>query len=1197
MKALNLKLVITLLFALTAVPVSKAYYDPKDDDGDYDLEYAVPDNNGRKQLGDYYRKLDQRDIDHFKTGFKLLLNEYQKNAGSFDLAVLRPKVDDLFRSYKEYSHLTDQEFYTFKQRYDKLQSDAIKGKWDDKKKLEELLGLLNFTIDEYAKTPLKRKSENEICTQNLECLDGLTCVAAPLRAKDELKKSLGNNAASCLDQGQKTDDPTKCCSQTLENGVCQVVKLCYAPVKEGSSCTSNPNCANGIECREYDVDICGLGAFFNNGQSCKSNDECSSQNCVSGKCQAEFKCLECVESGITPTRGKKCCPGLIEETLPGAKQPVCVPGCPPFMVKGKKDNSFDIIGLIMSLVISDAKADSATNEYTRQIKQNQGTYGNMYSVKQAMKDTDMKFADKDTIKNVPVFAFTEKSNFDSCDINFKADFYLYLQNLDKFTTSSNQTIQVPKGKVFDIETSLLAFEFMALGDGVQDYWGIKNNGSAEQNIHARMKEIAKKHQNARHELYNTFTIVDQEVRCLCLDKNGYEKLDQSNQAWFQDKCPELYQNYLNEKQILVEKGVDNGDYDGDASGVKYKRMLVAWTAANAKLQKMLYISNSASFSEIFDLSEWTRTGAAWNEVETKSYNVFNFTIQHGGGLAAGAIMGALLAAGVIAIMAGFSMASTLSVWAAAGIITASAVTGAGGMWLVGALKGAWLSQGPTINDETVAGRVGYKCGKKSTCTDYRRVLNQPYNKICGIHASANACVRNFVVFNDEGVDKILVDPFIPLDVARNSIITDDRAYATHLEDGFKRALDHMKNLRPGGNQSMSYLETPFITANVVGSYTPTIKKTYMETYGLSQKAISEIKEKAKAYAISQSFFDSSMTENLDKFADYAFKFHFVWPKTSRTDRIAYPLPGLTAYLDIIGSGLDTVKEASFGGVSDYTTVHQNYVNDLHRTLTGLGRTNRIAGDDSKGNIVNIQNDRLDDEIKSLEEAMKRTDAFQSALNGKINSSGQLSGSGVGSIDTSSLRTEDGQLLAALTQNNAIRDRQKLRLDNFKRALGDSAQGKRLTDAQNKIRDEFFSPVGNSGSGSGSGYGSSSVASAAPAASAPSQNTGKDGDKDDKDGSNSNWGSNSAGFNSGSGNSGPDYSKAYGGRGGSNSSSSSNYGSGLSEYDSRRISDAIDARNKDKDKYDVKDGNTLFEIVTKAYIRNYDKVLTKRKTIE
>lgn len=48
-------------------------------------------------------------------------------------------------------------------------------------------------------------------------------------------------------------------------------------------------------------------------------------------------------------------------------------------------------------------------------------------------------------------------------------------------------------------------------------------------------------------------------------------------------------------------------------------------------------------------------------------------------------------------------------------------------------------------------------------------------------------------------------------------------------------------------------------------------------------------------------------------------------------------------------------------------------------------------------------------------------------------------------------------------------------------------------------------------------------------------------------------------------------------------------------DNLKLADAISARNKaGKDKYQSNDGQTIFERVTNAYIRNYDKILTKKK---
>mgnify|MGYP000473402712 CR=1 FL=1 len=53
--------------------------------------------------------------------------------------------------------------------------------------------------------------------------------------------------------------------------------------------------------------------------------------------------------------------------------------------------------------------------------------------------------------------------------------------------------------------------------------------------------------------------------------------------------------------------------------------------------------------------------------------------------------------------------------------------------------------------------------------------------------------------------------------------------------------------------------------------------------------------------------------------------------------------------------------------------------------------------------------------------------------------------------------------------------------------------------------------------------------------------------------------------------------------------------GMSEEDRKKLAEAIEARDRaNKSKYNSQDDQTLFEKVTNAYIRNYDKVLSKKK---
>lgn len=1202
MKMNRSKLMLLLLLVLPLGVMSSQT--SAQEDNDIRIEDTLPERKQGATDEKYYRKLEQADIDYFINGSTELISEHREaSGGKLDLAAIRPYLERSLHDYKDFSYFTSAEYMTFKSRYDTLLDSTKKQKMNDEQKAQALLGLIKLTVDEVAKNPLAKKGANVLCHSSFECGAGLDCVGVPARAQDKLENILKVSKidpTKCLPSGSITSDFSQCCSgETKESygkTVCAEIKACSTAVAQGSSCFDNENCSKGLECVQAQSFNCGVQSFSSimgialpaglkdAGSVCKTNNECASDSCISGKCQENFTCLPaCVGSQNTPDRGKKCCPGLIEENVNG--KVMCVPNCPPMgaFVPAKKSPS--TVSQILDFLSPIASANAQDQDFRNQIKSQKDKFapGSIHrevqeSESKIIKDALTLSADErkqKTIANVPAFSLRAGSDFVSCNIDFRADHYIYLQNKE------DQEKKIAKGKLFDIEMALLGFEFVALGNGTQDYWKVGDEGKT---MHNRLREVAEKRREFRRAYLEDLKVVNKEVRCLCLDKNGYEKISAGDQEWFREYCPAEYQVYTDTKAQLAEQEVETDDYDGDASGIKYKRMLVAWTAANKHFADILYSGNNVHLAELNGLATWARTNN-WYEVETKQYDVFNFTVKNPGAVASGILVGAMLAAAVVAVVSGMAMGPTISLWATIGIISASGVAGGAGMWLVGALKGAWVAQGPEVYDDHVKGP--YKCGKKDQCSDYKRILYQPYNNVCKTHTGANACVRSFLVYQNEGKDQVLVDPFIPLNVNKDDLIKDKRSYATLMDQGFQNALKVMQSKRPGGQQNTSYFDATFIDSAVIGHYTPPIEKTYKETYVLDIQQIEAIKKAARDYAVAEDFFSSSATENLNNFADYVFKFHFVWPRVSLADRIAYPLPGFQTYLEMVSSMLDVIAIDNGANIAGYSELNENYVNDYLHTIKNIGTASRLSQKDVQGINVDPQ-EAVNADVKKIESSFSRSAGlFNNSASTGLSSSGNVLDIGSAASDAASgLLSDTEQVKNAIAANAKTREDNARRLADFKKKNSGNKKAEALAGFKDQMMAAMTSPLGGA-QGAASGLASSAFGTGLLNGAGSGQKAMADKDKAAEETSNIDWGDafkgNSPGGGSGYG--GVDYGAQYNG--------GSAAGAGLAnDSDNKRLFEAVEARDSSSSKYQGSEGDSLFDKITKAYIRNYDRVLRK-----
>lgn len=1084
------------------------------------------------------------------------------NKGKVDLQMIKPDLYEELDIYYKQEKFTRDEMVKMKQNFENF------AKSNPANPEEDFYKFVNKELDDINKTPVAKIKEGGVCN-SWSCEEGLKCAPDP---KQE-------DGPKCKKEEKECKEDSDCCSGSCtldpkkKKRYCEEVYRCFKPVALGNSCMNNPVCGEG-ECLPFNQKTSGIGECEDRGRSCKKSSDCCSGSCERNKCVENYICKDCVKAGKRPDRGQKCCEGL----LPNDKN-ICVPDVPPVVipqVKIEKPKDKKYYAFIADFFFSSAQADEAYNT----VNSDRGKYENFRA--------ESAKADQVTVKN-PEFKLERKSNFDTCDIRFRDDFMSYLKKSD----------------LLNLELALLSFDFVLSGDGVHDYW---TRGDATSSIYGRLKTVATNHLALRKSTNEKIDRTNEKLTCMCLDVQGYKNItDEAKKKFFEAKCDE-YAKYQ-------DPSITFDELEGDASGVKGKRLLVNWTKNLESFNASLAVDNTGIYKSMADVSNWVNYEAKWNDADNKKYTLFNFNIKNPSGSVAamGAILGALLAAGVIAILGGFATTSILSTWAAAGIIATSAITGGTGMWLIASLKGAWITKRPEVFDKYIR---SYGCGKKETCVEYSRELNQPFNNVCHVHTSANACIKNFVVYYQAEEPRYVVDPWIPWGVSKNVILrdaTDDRDYAHKLEDGFQAAKNAMISKNPGASGgggksggsfvSESYMKQLFIDSSILGSYAPKIgvdEKRYI----LDDNIVKAVKDAAKKFAIEQKFFEEGDTDNLQKFADYTYEYHFLWPKTSRLKEISYPTVGLSTYLDIMSNGVSanmavgaTNASRTFGGLN------QKYLEDYLNTLQ-LYRDQPINQDVAKLKLINSEIDKVKAELDNQKTLNALSNSNMDSQLLDLNSSViNTAARGAGVTGNAALSADQTSFLKAIGTLRTARKEQLKRLDSYNKAMaknGNADRASRMSDATKKFASNFSRPTTGAIGGKGSSIFGSGGLDGLGAAGAGDANKNGDGKNTGAGGgagygsgswSNASYGGSGYGSSSGKSSSG----KSSGDSNSSTADSGAGGAGGAGDEDARRLQEAIEARDKaNKDKYASKEEQSIFEKVTNAYIRNYDKVLTKKK---
>lgn len=1207
-------------------------------------------------------RFTQKEKDEFIQELKQDIKEYKEETKlPFSAEALREEFFNGIAELRNDKSITYHEERKIIDRYNDLVAQAKTNKNIDQEKavyeiVEQELKILQNKVIQCVK-------EGNACN-DLGCCDGLACAPEPKKSQDN----------KCLPTGNSCKSDGDCCSGECElNPVskqkfCLEVKRCYRPQVAGSRCNENPVCAQG-DCLPFNPSTSGYAVGLENNSKCSQDKECSSNFCQAGRCSEQRVCKECVKIGKKAERGLKCCEGL----MPNSKGQ-CVPDAPPIVLPQVNIIRKNLFISMFSLVFSNvqaADADAGALSNLQQMEAKEQSDRDLNTANQLSADAKTRSyrdAPKKEHTNAKYATYT-KSDFATCMIDFKSDYYNYM--MSKGVADNNQDAMT-SASMFDYNSALLAFEFMSLGqENYDDFW-LSSKDANGGSIHKRMKNVSLMSQKSRTNIEGKLIEYNRKLTCLCLDTMGpkgigFEKeiaevakykadlkdgkkpsLPALSQPVLKVICGGQYSdkefcgNYQLEakevskftqyKDSLIKgkdkvayyadyceeerdayasliKDLDNStgaesladDAGGDASGIKGTRMLVYWTKTLQDFTMELSVDNTDLFGKFVEVYNWYDKQTAedlWGQARIDKKNLFNFDVEdntnHRVYSMAAALVAATLAIGVMTIIGGASVASVITTWSSLGIIAAASLAGGGGGYVVASLRGAWIGKAPFIEDQKVR---TYNCGSKKkpkNCTIYTRSIKYPYSEICNAHVSSNACVKHFLVTKDEkGNDVYIVDPWIPVGIKKGEIIRDDKTLVSRINDSFAGGVDVLASRVPGGRQSEDYRVTPFLTSSFTGYFAPKFLPNYVETYTVTPPIKELIKAKAKEYAIAQNFFDKSEVEQLEAFANYAYEYHFVWAKSSATDIIAYPQPAFLTYLDMMSAGV--AGKLAVGNASNSNALRNlntKYIS-TYKKLLNTYKDKAVTGDRTK-NVSWINK-----ELAAVTAMENQNMLIDNAL-ASNSSSGGVAGSTFqgaslnGANGTGGMSANAAAFVNSVKKLRNAREEQLKKLDEFNKNVGNTERGKALMASQNATLAKFSSP-GKSKLGSTGRSLFNNNAKGSNVSGGSSDTNGKNGSGYDSDlGNLNNVGAQGLDGTSGYGIYGSG-SAAKNSKGNASGADDSQY-SAVGADDTKRIEGALDAMDKNggKSEYQTSDEDNLWERITKTYIRNYDKVLIKRK---
>lgn len=784
-------------------------------------------------------------------------------------------------------------------------------------------------------------------------------------------------------------------------------------------------------------------------------------------------------------------------------------------------------------------------------------------------DSKLGFEETDKAVDRRNYFVEKSSNFDreKCEVDW---YQSYLSRLEQYP------------EAFERDMALLAFEFMAGGeDIVEDYWSVNQT----------LRNLTLRKRYMRRWLFKVLkagtdeqlTVLENVRSEMAAEPLISEGMKSSLDAQFREivAVKNGYRLSCDELNVDIEaKGRGEGV---QADGIRALQLAKYSNMMEQKFARLDYNVNiSPSFQEIHSISremvskDWKHAEREYRSVRWKERkNWFeiatDFTVNQ--------FKGQFL----------LDLDAATDVLDDTKDIVNNDVTGDGdsiGNQLgAGVYSTLWGGEPPTVKRKELSCSVklsGIYCKyrldiywPKSSCDSSTTVL-----------ATSGACLKRFSFVDFRGKPDILVDPFVPIGMGQGFFFK---------KDGQMQE-DFVPLVNQAAENSISYLlgrKKPGLNMTAIKKAFPGVGKG---RHTITEEMKDEIKAKAIAY-MEQEYPDLNIKDEYKKrWADYAINLHYLFPKLSKNRfDIGYPQRGLVSYLTLLKSMLgDVVEEGNFqdGDFERRTEKYDDLLAQMFETY-GLGTEMSARDRLAQANPVNI-NDLTGDSstVEGSSVVAGETAAVNSDLFG--NSGGQENDTGSGTNDGlldggEGIAGDDGESSAIAKAFKENQKRNKEIIDSSKERSNKLREQLRAKGEDPSVIDEDFQKTLASFSAPSLGGGSGS----APLQGL-SESTSDKNEKEKSSGSKNSDAQSSDQFIGSKASNFANLSNTKSSRRSKNRPKSMNKLQAGSKQDEsqKKIEQVLDSMSN-AENFSSKENDSLFEKITKAYIRNYARLLDKR----
>ena len=809
--------------------------------------------------------------------------------------------------------------------------------------------------------------------------------------------------------------------------------------------------------------------------------------------------------------------------------------------------------------------------------------------------------------------------------------------------SLNDSWRDASNKERNAEIFLRAFEYVFSHKGSEDYWVENGKG----NLFTRANNVAVKFRENRAKMLAQMLEVDKTMACKCIAIFGPGKFSSLKQNFFNQNCEQEKIELQGQLGEDLGKGQAKGNVDGTsiaklgsgvsaeekknaeieeidkgAIGLSHERLLVEWLQLRAEAQMLRFQTNSDLEEELEKLSEFI-SNVDFNEV-------FKDRIQ-GTALVESDPKGdsLLLFKWGYTYRPGWFKILNVLAFGVVGFVINNQMdfdkgsAGSGKAAVSHGMKAAWryhevdeIDAAPEIVDVKTKKK---KCVKRvlGVCIKYMDGFHRYFigprfdNEVsevgnrCRTKGRASTCFRAGYRTDLNGEINYIMDPTRPLfvkeeEVAINVMPGYSETFPQMLNKARDAGVAFLKSKEPGSEIKWGYKNGGDSFGNqdhigeaiTLGHFLPEkgnliIKKSEEEGVADIKSAI---KRGAAKYAMCKSLKEDCGVSTIQDpevigfgylfevqseaqvFSDYVYEIHWKWSHLTKNNFMGYPLLGMDSYFKLVAYNMKLVGSFAAARSVQYAEAFQKYNIDFEERLgeyNSLGEAG--AGTKSRNLKYGEQFFKVFGKLDFSGES--NIEAFDAAMN-SANASGEFNTAEVSALSSGRA--------SAIRRNNDIK-----RQDDFKKAVSSSNKtAQKAFKKNNAFFEKVNSPLNSFGLSKfgGSNKGLRGLTNAINNMNGNIKDLNKGGPGGTGSRHNSTFTMPKM----------PSYNASSNRRG--NVSGDSNLSSGGSLQDSGMSKTQINSllKNLDRSKQDLEPNkdDTIFSIVSKAYKRNYSRVLRR-----